>query len=42
MLKEGIARLPVMQGKELVGILTRADIINAIGSLHSDTKKDGA
>jgi CBS domain-containing protein len=32
MLKEGIARLPVLQGKKLVGILTRADIITAIGS----------
>jgi len=35
MLKEGIARLPVMRGKKLVGILTRADIINAVGSSHS-------
>ena len=35
MLKEGIARLPVIQGKKLVGILTRADIINAVGSSHS-------
>lgn len=35
MLKEGIARLPVMRGKKLVGILTRADIITAVGSSHS-------
>jgi CBS domain-containing protein len=35
MLKEGISRLPVIQGKNVVGILTRADIINAIGSSHS-------
>jgi CBS domain-containing protein len=35
MLKEGIARLPVMRGKKLVGILTRADIISAVGSSHS-------
>jgi CBS domain-containing protein len=35
MLKEGIARLPVIRGKKLVGILTRADIINAVGSSHS-------
>jgi CBS domain-containing protein len=42
MLKEGITRLPVMQGKKLTGILTRADIINAIGASHSDTKEAGA
>jgi CBS domain-containing protein len=35
MLKEGIARLPVIHEKKLVGILTRADIINAVGSSHS-------
>jgi CBS domain-containing protein len=35
MLKEGIARLPVMRGKKVVGIITRADIINAIGSAYS-------
>jgi CBS domain-containing protein len=35
MLKEGISRLPVMRGKKVVGILARADIINAIGSSHS-------
>ena len=40
MLKEGIARLPVIRGKKLVGILTRADIINAVGSSHS--AKEGA
>ena len=27
----GIVRLPVMRGKKLVGILARADIINAVG-----------
>jgi len=32
MLKEGIARLPVVRGKQLVGILTRADIIQALGA----------
>jgi CBS domain-containing protein len=42
MLKEGVTRLPVMHGKKLVGILTRSDIINAVGASHSDTKKDGA
>ena len=32
MLKERIVRLPVVRGKTLVGILTRADIVQAIGS----------
>jgi len=36
MLKEGVARLPVLRGKKLVGILTRADIINAIGSVYAE------
>jgi len=40
MLKEGIARLPVIRGKKLVGIVTRADIINAVGSSRS--LKEGA
>jgi CBS domain-containing protein len=40
MLKEGIARLPVMRKKKLVGILTRADIIHAVGS--SPAVKEGA
>jgi len=40
MLKEGISRLPVLRGKTIVGIITRADIINAIGSLY--TEKIGA
>lgn len=40
MLKEGISRLPVLRGKTIVGIVTRADIINAIGSSYSD--KNGA
>jgi CBS domain-containing protein len=31
MLKEGIARLPVVRGEKLVGILTRADIVQAVG-----------
>jgi len=35
MLKEGVVRLPVIRGKKLVGILARADIINAVGSSHS-------
>jgi len=40
MLKEGIARLPVIRGKKIVGILTRADIIHAVGTTHS--AKEGA
>jgi CBS domain-containing protein len=35
MLKEGIARLPVVRGKQLVGILTRADIVQALGSSYT-------
>ncbi|MFA5220796.1 MAG: CBS domain-containing protein [Methanoregula sp.] len=35
MLKEGITRLPVVKGKQLVGILTRADIIQALGSSYT-------
>jgi CBS domain-containing protein len=41
MLKEGISRLPVMRGKLCVGIITRADIINAIGAAYSDTVEAG-
>lgn len=37
MLREGISRLPVMQGKKLAGIITRGDIINAIGSAYAGT-----
>ncbi len=40
MLKEGISRLPVLQGGTIVGIITRADIINAIGSSY--TASEGA
>jgi CBS domain-containing protein len=38
MLKEGVARLPVLRGKKLVGIITRADIITAIGSAYAGTR----
>jgi CBS domain-containing protein len=41
MLKEGIARLPVMRGKRIVGIITRADIISAIGSAYSGNAEAG-
>jgi CBS domain-containing protein len=41
MLKEGIARLPVMRGKKCVGIITRADIISAIGSAYSGNAEAG-
>jgi len=40
MLREGISRLPVIKGKKIVGIITRADIINAIGSSY--TASEGA
>ncbi|MGA2160748.1 MAG: CBS domain-containing protein [Methanoregula sp.] len=36
MLKEGIARLPVLDGKKLIGILTRADIVQAVGASYSN------
>lgn len=36
MIKEGVARLPVMREKKLVGIITREDIIHAIGSRYSE------
>lgn len=42
MLKEGISRLPVLRGKTIVGIITRADIINAIGSSYSENNEAGA
>ncbi|PKL58009.1 MAG: histidine kinase [Methanomicrobiales archaeon HGW-Methanomicrobiales-5] len=41
MLREGVTRLPVMQGKKMTGIITRADIINAVGASHPDTKGAG-
>ena len=41
LLKEGISRLPVMREKKVVGILARADIINAIGSSHSFNEEEG-
>jgi CBS domain-containing protein len=40
MLKEGIARLPVIRGKELVGIVTRADIVQGVGRSY-DNKNEG-
>lgn len=42
MLKEGISRLPVIRGKKITGIITRADIINAVGASYSDTNGAGA
>ena len=41
MLKEGISRLPVLRGKSIVGIVTRADIINAIGSSYAENIEEG-
>ncbi len=37
MIKEGIARLPVLRGKKLVGIITRADIIQGVGKTYERT-----
>ena len=37
MLKEGIARLPVLRGKQLVGIVTRADIVQGVGRTYDIT-----
>ncbi len=42
MLKEGISRLPVLRGKTIAGIVTRADIINAIGSSYPGNNEAGA
>jgi CBS domain-containing protein len=42
MLKEGISRLPVIKGKKITGIITRADIINAVGASYSDKDEAGA
>jgi CBS domain-containing protein len=42
MLKEGIARLPVLRAKKIVGIITREDIINAIGSSYPGKTGDEA
>ena len=35
MLREGVSRLPVLHDTTLVGIITRADIINAVGSSYA-------
>jgi len=40
MLKEGIARLPVIRGNQLVGIVTRADIVQGVGMTY-DSKSEG-
>jgi CBS domain-containing protein len=40
MLKEGIARLPVLRGKNLVGIIARADIVQGVGMSY-DNKNGG-
>jgi CBS domain-containing protein len=41
MLKEGVARLPVLRSKKLVGILTRADIISSVGAAYSGNGEIG-
>jgi CBS domain-containing protein len=40
MLREGIARLPILRGKQLVGIITRADIVQGVGMSY-DSKNEG-
>jgi CBS domain-containing protein len=37
MLREGIARLPVVKGGRLVGIVTRLDIVRGVGSRHESS-----
>ncbi|MDD1716901.1 MAG: CBS domain-containing protein, partial [Methanoregulaceae archaeon] len=41
MLREKIARLPVLRDGRLVGIVTRADIVQGIGS-GSDVRREDA
>jgi CBS domain-containing protein len=40
MLKEGIARIPVMRDGRLVGIVTRADIVRGIGTTYGSGRED--
>ncbi len=40
MLREGIARLPVLRDGKLVGIVTRADIIEGIGRKNEEADAD--
>ncbi|MDD5419825.1 MAG: CBS domain-containing protein [Methanomicrobiaceae archaeon] len=40
MLREGIARLPVLRDDKLVGIVTRADIVRGIGAA-ADAEREG-
>ena len=35
MMKEGVARLPVLENGKLAGILTRADIVHGLGSRYN-------
>jgi CBS domain-containing protein len=42
MIREGVARVPVMREKKLVGIITREDIIHAIGSRYSGKSGEGS
>jgi CBS domain-containing protein len=41
MLREGIARLPVLKENRLVGIVTRADIVRGIGSAYAGERPEG-
>ena len=40
MLREGIARLPVLKNNTLVGIVTRIDILRGIGSMKEETGEE--
>jgi CBS domain-containing protein len=41
MLSEGIARLPVLSGNHLVGIVTRLDIVRGVGTRHDEEIAEG-
>lgn len=41
MLKEGVARLPVVEKKKLVGIVARRDIVQGLGASYGTTEEKG-
>ncbi|MDD1676604.1 MAG: CBS domain-containing protein, partial [Methanomicrobiales archaeon] len=42
MMREDIARVPVVRGEKLVGIITRADIVKGVGTVReSSTDSQG-
>jgi len=40
MLREGIARLPVLREGKLIGIVTRADIVNGLGASAGEEEEE--